>query len=228
MGAEAVPRLRSGLALQRCGGGGLSNQYGRWTISQSNTDAASAGGMYESDVDITYNPEKSKVNCDEIAFVQNVRILDKATKKSAEYMPNYVNRMTGSGWTLDRIDKRKYGWYGYNDNGKPSGTVSPGSSPSPHRAATLADTPRDNLSNVTWGFETCAICKDGTDLSKVYGCSLWGFDVDANNKLKSQTPSLVDAPTAEFNESIKQWNIQAKGPAAKRNAPDQVELGPFR
>jgi hypothetical protein len=223
-----IPQLRSGLALQRCSGGGLSNQYGRWRISQSNADAAAAGGQYSSTVGITYDPAKEKVDCKEISFVQSVRILDKATKKSAEYVPNYVNRLTGTGWTLDRIDKRKYGWYGYNDDGKPSGTVSPGSSPAPLKSATMTDVPRDSLSNVTWGFETCAVCKDGTDVSKVFGCLAWGFDVDASNKLTSLKPSLQDAPSAEFNESVVKWNAQAAGPAAQRNAPDQVPLGPFK
>jgi hypothetical protein len=243
-----MPTLRSGLNLQRCNrdgngskksspsskpggstaGGALGNAYGNWDITQTNTDGSSSTGGYQSDVKIKFNPEATQVDCDEIAFVQNVRFIDSSTKKSKEVRANFLNRITKTGWTIDRLDKKKYGWYGYNNNGKPSGTVTPGSSPKPLKSAELSDTPGWNVPNLIWEFETCSICKTGTDSSLAYGCLTWGFDVDASNKLKSHKPAHQNKPSPEFTEAIKQWNVQAAGPKAKRNAPDQVPLGPFR
>jgi hypothetical protein len=76
-------------------------------------------------------------------------------------------------------------------------------------------------------FETCAICRAGTDANKVYSCYTWGFSVDAVNHLTSLPNAETAAPSPEFGESVKQWNVQAAGPAATRNDPTQQPLGPF-
>lgn len=195
----------------------------RFKIAQANTD----GRNYSSDVDITFNPD-SKMHCDEIAFVQALKFSDVASHASVETIPNYVQRRTGAGWTLDRIDQRQYGWYGYNNSGRPGGNVSPGKAPSPLTPATLHDTPSDTRPNSVFDFETCAICRAGTDVNKIYGCFHWGFNVDAANHLKSRPTSEAAAPSGEFSESVKQWNVQAAGPAATRNDPAQQPLGPFK
>jgi outer membrane protein OmpA-like peptidoglycan-associated protein len=207
--------------------------FGLWKISQTVTHGtvtkAGAGAAgYSSDVGITFSPEAKTVACDEIAFVQTVRSIDPVTKVANEPRANFKNRMTKTGWTLDRLDARKYGWYGYNNNGKPSGTVSPGASPKPLRDARLSDTPGWNVPNLIWDFETCAICKSGTQANQLYGSLTWGFDADAKNRLTKHRPMEFARPTTEFMDAVKQWNVQAKGPKAKRNAPDQVPLGPFK
>jgi hypothetical protein len=198
----------------------------KWALTQTNTDG-SAGSNYASDVAIKYNPDAGQDNCDEIAFVQNVRVID-ATGASQDPRSNFKNRITSSGWTIDRLEQKKYGWYGYNNDGRPSGTVTPGKSPKPVVAAEMTDKPQWNVPNLTFDFETCAVCKNGTDRSKVYGCLTWGFDVDSANKLKSHSQNETAAPSAEFSEAIKQWNAQAAGPAGKRNDPNQQPLGSFK
>jgi hypothetical protein len=205
--------------------GALAGAFGsrRWSISQTNTD----GATYSSKVAITFDPSAS-MHCNEIAFVQAARHNDVATGQSAITFPNYVQRRTATGWTLDRIEARKYGWYGYNNDGRPSGTVTPGSAPSPLTPAVLHDSPTDTVSNGVFEFETCAICRSGTDVNTVYGCFHWGFNVDASNKLTSRATSEAAAPSAEFANSLKQWNVQAAGPAAQRNDPNQQSLGPFK
>lgn len=216
-----------GLGLLGLGIAALAGAFSgrrRWSISQANTD----GTPYASDVDITFNPDKDTTNCSEIAFVQSVKFMDATSRTSVETIPNYVSRRTNTGWTLDRVDQRSYGWYGYNNNGRPSGNVSPGSSPTPLRSATLHDRPSDSTSNTIMQFETCAICRAGTDVNKVYSCFHWGFSADAANHLESLPTSEAAAPSAEFAESVRQWNVQAAGPAATRNDPAQQQLGPFR
>jgi hypothetical protein len=92
----------------------------------------------------------------------------------------------------------------------------------------MGDRPGWSKKNTTFEFETCAICKDGTDVGNIYGCVTWGFDVDASHKLKSHYLMKWDSPSAEFSKSVEQWNAQAKKPEAKRNDPDQQPLGPFK
>ncbi len=194
----------------------------RWKISQANTD----GANYASNVDITFDPD-SKMHCDEIAFVQSVKFSDASTHASVETIPNYLPRRTGAGWTLDRVEQKQYGWYGYNNDGLPSGTVTSGKAPSPLTKATLHDRPSDMRPNSVFEFETCAICRAGTDANKIYSCFLWGFNVDAANRVTSRSTSEAAGPSAEFSESVRQWNLQAAGPAASRNDPAQQPLGPF-
>jgi hypothetical protein len=195
----------------------------KWSITQTNTD----GPSYSSEVNITFTPD-SKINCSEIAFLQAVKIADTSSGASFESRPNFLNRITAGGWTIDRIDGRSYGWYGYNNNGSPSGTVTPGSAPTPLRAATMYDKPGFSRPNTKWQFETCAICRAGTDASRIHGCYNWGFSVDAANHLTSLPNQETPAPSAEFAESINRWNVQAGGPTATRNDPAQHPLGPFR
>lgn len=203
----------------------LAGAFGsrRFSITQTNTD----GTPYSSDVNITFTPGSS-MHCDEIAFVQSVKYVDAAKKQNLNPLKNYNDRMTAANWTVDRAEPRQYGWYGYNNNGRPSGTVSPGKAPTPVTPATMHDIPRNDLSSCAMDFETCAICRSGTDVNTVYGCLHWGFDVDAANKLTSHKPVEAAAPSAEFADTIKQWNVQAAGPAAQRNDPNQQPLGPFK
>ena len=221
----AIGGIVGGVVALGAGIAALLGAFGsrRWSITQKNTD----GTNYSSDVDLTFNPDKT-MHCDEISFVQALKFSDVGTHQSVETIPNYVQRRTGTGWTLDRITSRQYGWYGYNNNGRPGGTVSPGKAPNPLTPATMHDTPSDTRSSSVFEFETCAICRGGTDASKVYSCFTWGFNVDAANKLTSRPNAEAAAPSAEFAEAVKQWNVQAGGPAAQRNDPAQQPLGPFK
>jgi hypothetical protein len=219
--------VAAGATLLGLGIAALAGAFGgrrRWSISQSNTD----GANYSSDVSITFNPDRDTMNCTEIAFVQSLIFADATSGTSVETIPNYVSRRSAAGWTLDRIEARRYGWYGYNNDGRPGGNVSPGSSPTPLRAATMHDTPSDTRPNSIFRFESCAICRSGSDANRVYSCYTWGFNVDASNHLTSLPNQETAAPSAEFAETVRQWNIQAAGPAASRNEPSQQPLGPFR
>jgi hypothetical protein len=137
-----------------------------------------------------------------------------------------VQRRTTAGWTLDRIDQRSYGWYGYNNDGRPGGNVTPGKT-SPLTPARLHDRPSDVRPSSTFEFETGAICRTGPHANQLLGAFTWGFDVDAANHLTSRATSDRNEPSTEFNEAVTHWNTQAAGPAAARNDPAQRPLGPF-
>jgi hypothetical protein len=199
------------------------NQYGDWDFTQTNTNAAGAGGRYDSEAKVVFHP-KNKCDCDEIAYVQNTRTTDTTTGAYYEPRSNFENRATKNGWTIDRIDQRKYGWYGYNNDGTPAGNVSPGNT---NTDATLLDDPGDSAVNQRWEFETCAICKKGKDSGTAYGCITWGFTVDKDGNLTSLKSGFGGGPSKDFNSAVDSWNNQAKGPADKRNDPGQVPLGPF-
>jgi hypothetical protein len=200
---------------------------GKWETNQVDQDGSPTTN-YRSDVSIKYHPKASMIDCGEISFVQNVRVIDTGAKVSKDPRQNFKDRITKTGWTIDRVMDRAYGWYGYNNDGKPSGTVTPGKSPTPLVSAAMTDGPQWNVPNVTFDFETCVICKAGKDAKKVYGCSTWGFDVDASSKLKSHELGKSNAPSAEFSEAVKKWNEQAAGAESKRNEPKQKPLGPFK
>jgi Domain of unknown function (DUF4157) len=194
-----------------------------WSISQTNKD----GSPYSSDVRLTFTPTTS-MNCPEIAFVQTVKHIDTATNKSANVRPDYVSRMTASNWSLDRMSAQQYGWFGYNNNGTPNGTMSPGMAPSPLAPARLHDKPTQNVPSCSYDFETCAICRSGSEANKIYGALRWGFDVDAAKHLTSHEATEADTPSTEFSQAVANWNLQAKGPAAQRSDPNQQQLGPFQ
>ena len=206
---------------------GNNKSYGTWKLAQTLNSAGTPGDAYSSPVTITFSPNAKTVDSTEIAFVQNVRFGDTGKGNSRDTRPNFTNRRTAAGWTVDRIPGRSQGWYGYNNDGKPSGTVTPGSAPTPLKDATLSDTPSWNQPDTTWEFETAAIAKAGKDTGKVYGTLTWGFTVDAANKLTAIKEQSHVKTSTEFNDAVKAWNTQAKGAEGDRNHKDQAELGPF-
>jgi hypothetical protein len=203
------------------------NKFGSWDFTQVNTNGANKNASYASEVNIKFAPEASNVDASEIAFVQNVRTLDSANKPD-EDRDNFKNRMTDEGFTIDRVDDRKFGYYGYNNDGTSAGNTSPGSSPNPLKPATLYDKPSWNHPNTKWDFEAAVTAKAGADAGTIYGALSWGFDVDKDNKVTSHAPKHLDKQSGSFDKAVTKWNEQAKGDEHKRNHKDQLELGPFK
>lgn len=220
------------------------NIYGDWQIKQNNEFGRTA--PYHSHVKITFSPRKIYVSSGEIAYVQIVRVLNKDRKAiTGEGSDKVDKRLTKSGWAVDR-QARKFGWYGYNDNGKPSGKtaggvkdavvitpVTPGCAPDNYRKAVLEDVPSDvtlgkggRLYSVTWEFQTYAIAKTGRDKGRVYGGISWGFTVDSLGLMTSSKRAFIDIPTLDFRDAIAAWDAQANDPNVKnRTNPNQVPLG---
>jgi hypothetical protein len=75
--------------------------------------------------------------------------------------------------------------------------------------------------NTKWEFETCAVCRDGGDKGKVYGCITWGFTFPGEWK-KPELVALSNAdlrkkPSDEFLEALKAWNEQKDNRGKKTN-----------
>ena len=224
-GPVAVTQHR-GVMLQREAIAG--NKFGHWDLTQVNTNGANSSAIYASEVNIAFKPEAATADATEIAFVQNVQILDSGNQ-SFENRDNFKNRMTDDGSTIDRVADRKYGYYGYNNDGNASATTKPGTTATkPPTPATMYDKPSFNKPETKWSFEAAATAKTGADAGTIYGALQWGFDVDKDNKLTSHKAKHLDKQTAGFDKAVAKWNEQAKGDESKRNHKDQVELGPFK
>ena len=94
----------------------------------------------------------------------------------------------------------------------------------PGTPAWMLDRPRGTVADSTWEFETAVVCCAGVDLGKVYATVTWGFKVDALQKVKPIAPVVTNKPTGEFSFAVKLWNMQAAGPVADRQAPNQQPL----
>ncbi|HWW76927.1 MAG TPA: peptidoglycan-binding domain-containing protein, partial [Pyrinomonadaceae bacterium] len=69
-------------------------------------------------------------------------------------------------------------------------------------------------------FETCAICKKGTDANAYYGCVSWGYEIDALDKFTEDKFERVSkgTPSSEFLAAAKKWNDQT-APVATDDLP---------
>lgn len=199
---------------------------GTWSMTQVNRDSVS-GQLGDSDVALTYTPSGSSCNCDAIAFVQAVRVVDDNGDIPPDLdFTNERDRRTSGKWNIDRLAGRKYGWYGYDNDNTPSSTVTPGATPS--TAAVMRDTP-NALPSENWSFESCAICRSGTDANKIYGCKTWGFSVSSSGKVSSSVSRELDTPTSDWTAAVAAWNQQAKVQgSSNKQAADQVPFPQFQ
>lgn len=214
--------------LQRQPATKVEPPFGTWTMTQKNTDGTSTTA-YNSEVEIYFEPDTKKVSCDEIAFVQNFKVTDSGTKKSVDPRENFKNRKTADEWTIDRMENKKHGWYGVNNDGTSQSNLTPWVSSDPTKKAYLYDQPGSSIADTKWEFESCAICKKGTEADTVYGCKTWGFDVDSSYKLTSHTSTETDKQSSEFTAAVEEWNKQAEmTDDSKKNDPDQQKLPTFK
>lgn len=191
-----------------------------WSMTQNNT----SGSTYESKVSLTYRTEpEDGCDCDQIAFIQAVQRLE---PNGDVYSKSHgTPRATETGWRIDRLQGKEYGWYGLNDNGTFAVTVTPGRT-STSTAAVMRDTPSSNRLGQTWSFETCAVCYQGTDANKIYGCKTWGFKVDDEGSLTSSQSTESTSPSVNWTASVSQWNQQANTQGdSNLQSPNQQKLG---
>ena len=202
--------------------------HGDWYIYQDNTNGT-ANDPYHSDVIIMFEPNKATVCCQEMAFLQIERTLDQ-NGEPYEDRENFNNRMTVDGWAVDRKNGKKYGWYGYDNDGKPDQYTTPGSSADALKTARIEDFPGARVPSLKWEFEVAAICKTGRDKNIVYAALTWGFDADKNLQLQSHPRQSRNKPSEAVKRAVDAWNGQAKGPKERQNDPiggNQELLGPF-
>jgi hypothetical protein len=189
------------------------------------TDANPPGRRrYTVDVVLSFQPS-SAVDCDDVAFMQNVESLDHEGRSQNKWSSSEKEaRQTPLAWSVDQLAGVPSPFYivnvdpvthvagddptvGVKGRGKPS--------PSP---ATLIDQPSWSR-ETSDRFESCAICRSGGNVGQVYGCATWGFTTTSAGVVTLMPRSLRDAPSDEFKEAKDAWNRwRTTKPAASRPA----------
>jgi hypothetical protein len=188
---------------------------------------------YEVPIELTFKPDPAAVGADEITWIQTVRTVDTPAGTLNEPRAEFTARATPSSWMLDRLEGRKFGWYGFADDETTLGNVRPWAKSNPTQAAWMSDAPGWNVPDMKWEFEAAAVCRKGSaDTSTrkgdkpgfVYAVVTWGFDVGHNGEVKTHKIKVWNKPTTDFVAAVDQWNAQARDELAVMNAPDQEEL----
>ncbi|MGH3874484.1 MAG: hypothetical protein ACRDSR_23775 [Pseudonocardiaceae bacterium] len=181
--------------------------------------------LYAYQITITFTPDTAAVDADEIAFIQTTRLVDTASGADMDRKETSKKRQTPSATSVDRLGGKKQGWYGMMmDNGTGSGALTVWSKSAPATPATMRDRASWIQPDTTWQFETMVVCRCGADVGTVYAVVTWGFTVDADLTLTEQPPMVTNKQSTEATAAVRKWNDQAAGPAANRNAPDQIPL----
>lgn len=199
--------------------------FGEIKIDVTGQKNGTASDNYEYEVEITFKPDKAACKADQIAFIQRVRLVDTATGANKDWDATNKKRATKRQSSIDRINPREQGWYGFNDDENDGSNVK-----SWRRAnatpdhAWMYDGPNADIPNTTWEFETAAVSRAGPDVGMVYATVTWGFTVDNALKLTPLPNKVFNKPTTDLVDAVAAWNAQAAGPAADRNAPNQKSL----
>jgi len=196
------------------------NANGDWEIEQTLTNAKKAGESYSSYHKVTFKTKKGACCCDEIAFIQIVRVIDATTGKNVDPdLKPGKGRADENGWEVDRFDHRKDVWYGYGDliydpktdtmKYGAGGNVQTGwckdKEGKDKRDAWMWDTPSWDRVNTKFEFEVCAVCKEGEKSGTIYGCVTLGFTVDKNGKIKAHGITS-GKKSKNFDSAIGAWN----------------------
>lgn len=183
------------------------------------------GTLYAYKINITFTPDPSVIDADEIAFIQTVRLVETASGSNEDHKETNKKRQTPSATSVDRLRGKKQGWYGMMmDNGTGSGTLTVWKKSAPATPAKMRDRASWIQPNTTWQFETMVVCRSGADAGKVYAVVTWGFTVDADLKLTEQARAVTNKQSTEATTAVGKWNDQAAGSAVDRDAPGQMSL----
>jgi hypothetical protein len=173
-------------------------------------------------VSFSFDPSKCSAapcTCESICYIQMIRVFNMNSGAFLNVSGNQEQRMvTGqsdedfNGWAVDRLDGKKWGHYGREDDGSfvPSKIIT-GSNSTP---AELMDTP-GNWPAGTW-FEaiTVPVCIDPASgcVNRLLGYEYWLFSTNANGTCSDPYHENGDmsAPAA-FDLAVHEWNSDATG-----------------
>ncbi|MGH3778479.1 MAG: hypothetical protein ACRDRR_22510 [Pseudonocardiaceae bacterium] len=204
--------------------GNLETKVDEWIDGDKAT-----GTPYAYKINITFTPDTTVMDADEIAFIQTTRLVETASGSNQDHKETSQKRQTPSATSVDRLRGKKQGWYGMMmDNGTGSGTLTVWKKSAPATPANMRDRASWNQPNTTWQFEAMVVCRSGADTGKVYAVVTWGFTVDADLKLTEQARVVTNKQSTEATAAVGKWNNQAAGSAVHRNAAGQVPLPTLR
>ncbi len=182
------------------------------------------GTGYACKIGITFAPDTSVVDADEIAFIQTVHLAETASGSNNNFHAESKQRQTPSATSVDRRRGQSQGWYGMKDDGTGGSALTVWKRSDPATPATMQDRAGWNRPNTTWEFEVMVACRSGTDTGKVYAVVTWGFTVGADLELTELARTVTNKQSTEATTSVSEWNYQAAGPVSDRNALFQRSL----
>lgn len=180
-------------------------------ILDSSTDN---GWSIEIDFDFTPSECNNTCTCDLTAFAQIVRSLDLRNGTHLYPSSEKEARATATGFYLDRLGGRIWGYYGRNNDGSFASTVTPGSDTS---TANLRDFPRrpeiEPWLGFLWMAVTGPVCIDTPDSTcneHLLGYYEWVWWVNDGGTVP-WTAHFVSPPAwkDDFDEAVVRWNKQA-------------------
>ena len=113
---------------------------GIFTFTGSKVDTSSVNGL-DMNLSFDFNPTAdcgSNCSCNTVAYIQIVRTVDMEDSTYIYPSAEKEGRANGNGWYIDRLEGKKWGYYGRNDDGTFASTLDPGSENDP---AILFDAP---------------------------------------------------------------------------------------
>lgn len=167
--------------------------------------------------EVTFMPNPAAVDAELIEFVQVAKVVSTvhSTPDSVgEQVPdnegaNGRDRQTTGHSRVDRVGGMDQPWIGEKDSGRPlSGRLRPWH-PGSSSPAYMNDTPSRHEPNITFDFETAAVCRKGNDLGKVYATVQWGFTIDANMQVVPKDTVYFNKESSEFDLAVAFWNAES-------------------
>lgn len=171
-------------------------------------------------VNFNFNPATcgATCTCNTICYVQIVRIIDQDTGNFLAPNTDQQNRIvtgqsdaTQNGWAIDRLSGRVWGYYGRNNDGSFSSTITTGSNTT---TATLRDIPSGWPDNSWFDAVSVPVCIDTAAAcnNRLLGNYYWLFIV--NNSGTASDPFHEIGVTwmqSAVGLSVTEWNNDAPG-----------------
>jgi hypothetical protein len=208
--------LLSGSLIILQGAGCASIQCGvfRQNVVPYVSDFGEAVPGVVAQIEFDFDPAKCEANCqcDQIVFIQLIRILDVATQKFIALYPEQEQRMVKSGgaqgWWIDRPPGATSPFFKQLNNGTFTPELVPGSNA---KTASLIDRPVLQQHPLTlFQFVDVPVCISGDTgcINRILGFSSWGFVIDKNEKVTAQNITTDGARdhTKEFFAAVDAWN----------------------
>lgn len=180
-----------------------------------------------------FNPAacNSNCNCDTVAYVQIVRIIDLDTGNFLSPNSEQTNRIvtgraesTLNGWAVDRLAGRIWGYYGRNNDGSFASTLTPGSNTTD---AILRDTPAGWPDNSWFDAVSVPVCIQTESVceNQLLGYYYWMFFVGNDGVATDPLHKIaVEWHRDAFDEAVVEWNNDAPG-LGKNSFPAFTRMG---
>jgi hypothetical protein len=211
-------------------GTAVPGTYGDLTFTQyDKTDANPPANLnFSINVELRFLP-KTTVACTDIAFLQSVQNIDASGATRASLVSAArLARESRLSWAIDQTTGNVSPFYisettaGVTRDDPGFGQA--GSGGAVPTAATLGDAPGFSAGPNAEGyrrFESCAMCRSGTNTGQIYGCATWGYTTTTAGRVTLLPRSFRQMPSEQFSEARNAWNVWRNTlPAAGR--PDEA------